>query len=52
MTYESSKDTKKKYRKELEDNLKKIYEVDELNVQILNNNSPYAERLKRRKLWS
>jgi len=38
MTYESGKDTKKKHRKELEDNLKKIYEVDELNVQILNDN--------------
>ncbi len=38
MTYEFGKDTKKKYRKELEDNLIKIYEVDELNVQILNDN--------------
>jgi len=38
MTYESSKETKKKHRKELEDKLKQLYDVDELTVAVLNDN--------------
>jgi hypothetical protein len=38
MTYESSKETKKKHRKELEDKLRQLYDVDELTVEVLNDN--------------
>lgn len=36
LTYESSKDTKKKHRKDLEDGLKQLYGVDKLAVEDLN----------------
>lgn len=36
LTYESSKDTKKKHRKELEDGLKRLYGMDKLAVEELN----------------
>jgi hypothetical protein len=38
ITYESGKETKKKHRKELEDRLKQLYDVDELTVEVLNDN--------------
>ena len=38
MTYESSNETKKKNRKELQDRLKQLYDVDELTPDVLNDN--------------
>jgi len=38
MTYESSKETKKKSRKELQDKLRQVHDVDELTVDVLNDN--------------
>jgi hypothetical protein len=38
LTYESAKETKKKNRKELADQLKQLYEVEELTAEVLNDN--------------